>query len=171
MRKSFVPNMPVDQKIEYAGVRIAIVASCFNSTIVECLLRGALETLSQYGVDANDIETFRVPGAFEIPALAQTVGASGRFDALICLGAIIQGETPHFHYLSQTVLQNIGQVALTLGLPVTCGILTVLSIEQAEARSGKEGNKGVEAAMAALSMIHTYRALQPTKSLQSMPTG
>ncbi len=146
-----------------AGLKIGIIASRFNPEVTEPLLSGALRTLSEQGVRAEEIAVFRTPGAFEIPGLAKQVGLRGRFDALICLGAVIQGETPHFHYICSEVSRGIGQLSLELGIPVLFGILTTTSLEQALARSGDETNKGVEAARAAIEMARIYQDLAGDK--------
>lgn len=143
-----------------AGFRFGIVVSRFNQTITDPLLRGALRTLAEEEVRPEDVEVVKVPGAFEIPGAAKKLGLLGRFHALICLGAVIQGETPHFHYISTEVSRGIGQLSLELGLPVIFGVLTTNSMEQAVARSGNEINKGAEAARAALEMAHLYQTLK-----------
>lgn len=142
------------------GFRFGIIVSRFNQAITEPLLREALRVLEEQGVRPEDIEIVKVPGAFEIPGAAKKLGLLGRFHALICLGAVIQGETPHFHYISAEVSRGIGQLSLELGLPVIFGVLTTNSMEQAIARSGNEINKGAEAAMAALEMAHLYQTLK-----------
>ncbi len=124
------------------------------------LLTGALDTLSRQGVHQRDIKTLDVPGAFEIPGVAMQMGRSGRFDALICLGAVIRGETPHFDYICSEVSRGIGQVALTLGLPVIFGVLTTASLKQAMARSSHKMNKGSEAAESAIEMARLYREIK-----------
>ncbi len=142
-----------------AGLRIGIIVSRFNSEITECLTEGAVEKLKQCGVRPDAIDVFPVPGAFEIAGMASHVGRFGRWDALICLGAIIRGETPHFDYLCAEVFRGIGQVAQDLGLPVTCGVLTVTSRAQAVERSTGTNNKGAEAAEAAVEMARRYQAV------------
>jgi 6,7-dimethyl-8-ribityllumazine synthase len=142
------------------GFRFGIIVSRFNQTITDPLLKGALRTLETQGVRPEDVEVVKVPGAFEIPGAAKKLGLLGRFHALICLGAVIQGETPHFHYICSEVSRGIGQLSLELGLPVIFGVLTTNSMEQAIARSGSEMNKGAEAAMAAIEMAHLYQSLK-----------
>jgi len=142
------------------GFRFGIILSRFNQSITDPLLNGALRVLEEQGVSPEDIEIVKVPGAFEIPGAAKKLGLLGRFHALICLGAVIQGETPHFHYISAEVSRGIGQLSLELGLPVIFGVLTTDSMEQAIARSGSEVNKGAEAAMAAIEMAHLYQKLK-----------
>jgi len=142
------------------GFRFGIVASRFNQVITDALLDGALKVLDLSGAQAEDIEVAFVPGAFELPGVAQQMGEFGTFDALICLGAIIRGETPHFQYIAAEVSRGIGQVALDMGLPVIFGVLTTDSIQQAIARSSSENNKGAESAIAAIEMAHLYRDLK-----------
>lgn len=143
-----------------AGLRFGIIVSRFNQPITDALLKGALRTLEGQGTRLEDIETATVPGAFEIPSVAKKIGLLGRFNALICLGAVIQGETPHFHYICSEVSRGIGQISLELGLPVIFGVLTTTTMQQAIARSGHEINKGTEAAMAAIEMAHLYKNLK-----------
>ncbi|NKE72297.1 6,7-dimethyl-8-ribityllumazine synthase [Candidatus Manganitrophus noduliformans] len=147
-------------KTHGAGFRFGIIVSRFNQSITDPLLKGALRVLGEQGVGPEDIEVVKVPGAFEIPGAAKKLGLLGRFHALICLGAVIQGETPHFHYISTEVSRGIGQLSLELGLPVIFGVLTTDSMEQAIARSGNEINKGAEAALAAIETAHLYRTLK-----------
>ncbi|MBN4054121.1 6,7-dimethyl-8-ribityllumazine synthase [Nitrospira defluvii] len=142
------------------GLRFGIVVSQFNRTITDALLNGTLRTLDQSRTDRNDIEIAKVPGAFEIPGIAKRMASLERFDAVICLGAVIQGETPHFHYICSEVSRSIAQLTLDLELPVIFGILTTDSIEQAVARSGEDNNKGSEAAIAAIEMAHLYKDLK-----------
>ncbi len=145
---------------EGRGLRFGLVVSRFNGTITDALLNSALRTLEQRGTDRDDIEVVKVPGAFEIPGMAKRMAGLGRFDALICLGAVIQGETPHFHYISSEVSRSIGHLTLELDLPLIFGILTTDSIEQAVARAGEDKNKGSEAAIAAIEMAHLYKTLK-----------
>jgi len=143
-----------------SGLRFGLIVSQFNRTITDALFVGCLRTLDQLGVRKDDIEVAKVPGAFEIPAAAQAMGRLGRFHALICLGAVIQGETPHFHYICSEVSRGIGHLSLDLGLPVIFGVLTTDTIQQAIARSGPENNKGSEAALAAIEMAQLYKGLK-----------
>lgn len=143
-----------------AGFRFGIIVSRFNQSITDPLLKGAVRVLEGEGVRPEDVEVVTVPGAFEIPGAAKKMGLLGRFHALICLGAVIQGETPHFHYICSEVSRGIGQLSLELGLPVIFGVLTASSMEQAVARSGNEINKGAEAAMAAIEMAYLYQTLK-----------
>ncbi|MEE2024708.1 MULTISPECIES: 6,7-dimethyl-8-ribityllumazine synthase [Alkalimonas] len=141
--------------------KFALVVARFNSFIVESLLQGAIDTLKRVGqVRDEDITVIRVPGAFELPLAVQRVAASKKYDAIIALGAVIRGGTPHFEYVSSECTKGIGQVAMQQDLPVAFGVLTVDSIEQAIERAGtKAGNKGAEAAMSALEMVNLLEQL------------
>jgi len=144
-----------------AGARVAVVAARFNAAIVERLLEGALETLERHGLPAAAVDVARVPGAFEIPLAAQRLAASRRYQAVIALGAVIRGDTPHFEYVAGECARGLMQVGLESGVPVLFGVLTVEDLAQAEARAGRDqGNKGREAALAALEMISLLRALE-----------
>ena len=135
------------------GKKIGIVVSRFNSFIAERLLEGALDSLIRSGVADDDIDVARVPGAYEIPLLAQKMVKTGRYDAVICLGAIIRGATPHFDFVANEAAKGIAQVSMDSGVPVMFGVLTTDSIEQAIERAGsKAGNKGSDCAVAALEM-------------------
>ncbi|HAV42043.1 MAG TPA: 6,7-dimethyl-8-ribityllumazine synthase [Acidobacteria bacterium] len=148
-------------KLQAKGYRIAIILSRFNQFISGHLLDGALEALGKLGVEEADIEIYKVPGAFEIPLLAKKLAKKKQVDGLICLGALIRGETPHFDYLSAEVTKGLSQVAMEEGLPISFGILTVETIEQGIERAGtKSGNKGYEAA---LSLIETVSLLKQVK--------
>ena len=135
--------------------QFAIVVARWNGFIVESLLQGALDCLKRHGISEDQITIIRVPGAFEIPLVCQKVAQTKKYQAIIALGAVIRGGTPHFEYVSGECVKGIGQVALNYGLPVTFGVLTVDSIEQAVERAGtKAGNKGEEAAITALEMVN-----------------
>ncbi|MFZ0133854.1 MAG: 6,7-dimethyl-8-ribityllumazine synthase [Desulfobacterales bacterium] len=137
------------------GKRFGIVVSRFNDFITEKLLGGALDALTRTGAKENDIHVVKVPGAFEIPLAAKKAVQSGRYDAVICLGAVIRGATPHFDYVCAEVSKGVAQVSLESGLPVIFGVLTTDTIEQAIERAGtKSGNKGWQAAMAAVEMAN-----------------
>lgn len=141
--------------------KYAIVVGRFNAFVVESLLEGAMDTLKRHGVDEDNISVIRVPGAFEIPLAVKKVAAQGDADAIIALGAVIRGGTPHFEYVSGEASKGVAQVSLEYNLPVANGILTVNSIEQAVERSGtKMGNKGEEAALSALEMVSLLRKLE-----------
>ena len=144
-----------------AGLRFGIVVSRWNAFITERLLDGALDTLRRHGADIEAaVDVARVPGAFEVPLVARRMAGSGRYDAVICLGCLIRGSTPHFDYIASQCSSGIGQAALNSGVPVTFGVITTETIEQAIERAGtKAGNKGAEAAGAAIEMANLLRAL------------
>src|SRR6056300_573640 len=141
--------------------RFTIVASRFNNFIVDSLLKGSLHCLRQHGAADADIDVVRVPGAFEMPVAVDKIAASRRADGIIALGCVIRGGTPHFDYVAGECVKGLSQVGLDSGLPVTFGVLTVDSIEQAIERAGtKAGNKGAEAAMTAIEMVSLSRQLK-----------
>lgn len=140
--------------------RIALLVSRFNGFVVESLLAGAIDTLTRHGADERDLHIVRVPGAYEMPLVAQRLAASKRFDAIIALGAVIRGGTPHFEYVAGECTRGLSSVSLQHDIPVAFGVLTVDTIEQAIERAGtKAGNKGGEAAMSAIEMINLLRQL------------
>ena len=137
------------------GMKIGMVASRFNEFIVSKLVNGAEDALVRHGVDTDDIELAWVPGAFEIPVIAQKMAVSGKYDAVICLGAVIKGSTSHYDYVCAEVSKGIAQVGMASGIPVLFGVLTTDNIEQAIERAGtKAGNKGFDAACAAVEMVN-----------------
>jgi 6,7-dimethyl-8-ribityllumazine synthase len=143
-----------------AGMKIAIVASRFNGMIVESLIAGARDAIVRSGGRDDAIAVFRAPGSFEIPQLLRRVVGRGGFDAVVCLGAVIRGATPHFDYVAGAVARGVSQVAAEASIPITFGVLTTDTIEQAVERSGtKAGNKGFDAAMAAIEMVNLYRTM------------
>jgi 6,7-dimethyl-8-ribityllumazine synthase len=145
-------------KFKAEGFRFAIIASRWNDFITSRLLEGALDALDRLGADDNAVEVYKVPGSFEIPLLALKVAASGSFDAVICLGTIIRGQTPHFDYIAGEVTKGIGQAGMQTGVPVIYGVVTADSLEQAIDRAGaKQGNKGFEAAMSAVELVNLYK--------------
>lgn len=142
------------------GARFAIVAGRFNSFIVEPLVAGAVDTLVRHGAERADIELIRVPGSFEIPLALKRIAAASRHDAIIAVGAVIRGSTPHFDYVAGECVKGIAQVSMEHGLPIAFGVLTVDTIEQAIERAGtKAGNKGAEAALSAIEMVSLLRKL------------
>ena len=154
--------MPVfhDAKLDATGLRVGIVVSRFNGFIAERLLEGALDALVRHGAVDGDIAVVRVPGAFEIPLVAQKLAGSGTYDAIICLGAVIRGATPHFDYVAAEVSKGVAQVSLKTGVPVAFGVLTTDSIEQAVERAGtKAGNKGFDAAMTAIETANLLKVV------------
>lgn len=145
-------------KLSGAGLRVAIVVARFNRSVTESLLDGALEGLREHGVADDAIDVLRVPGAFEITVAAEHCAASGRYAALICLGAVVRGETPHFEFISREVSRGVNDVACRHRIPVAFGVLTTDNMEQALARAGEgHGNKGYEAAVTALEMAALLR--------------
>jgi 6,7-dimethyl-8-ribityllumazine synthase len=137
------------------GKRFGIVVGRFNAFIVESLVAGAIDTLKRHGAKNAEIEVFRVPGAYEIPLMAQRMAKSGNYDSIIALGAVIRGGTPHFDYVAGECSKGLAQVMLQFDIPVANGVLTTDSIEQAIERAGtKAGNKGHEAAMSAIEMVN-----------------
>ncbi len=142
------------------GLRVGIVAARFNDFIVSHLLEGARDALLRHGAREDDITLVRVPGAFEIPLAAAKLAAKENIDAVICVGAVIRGSTPHFDYVASEVSKGIAQVSLSSGKPVSFGVLTTDSIEQAVERAGtKSGNKGFEAAVTVIEMASLFSAL------------
>jgi 6,7-dimethyl-8-ribityllumazine synthase len=140
------------------GLRFGIVASRWNDFLTARLIEGALDAFERLGASESDVEIFRVPGAFEIPLLTRKVAGSGRFDSVICLGAILRGQTPHFDFVAGEATKGIGQAAIESGIPVVYGIITADTLEQAIDRAGvKAGNKGFEAAMVAVEMVNLHR--------------
>jgi len=142
------------------GLTFGIVVSRFNDFICERLLGGALDALKRTGADEDRIHVFRVPGAYEIPLAAKKLTETGRYDAVICLGAVIRGATPHFDYVANEVAKGIAMVSLESSVPVTFGVLTTDTLEQAIERAGsKAGNKGFDAAMAAVEMANLLKSM------------
>ncbi|HFE48727.1 MAG TPA: 6,7-dimethyl-8-ribityllumazine synthase [Chromatiaceae bacterium] len=140
--------------------RFCIVVARWNSFVVESLLDGAVDTLKRHGANEGDITIVRIPGAFEMPLALDRVASKGGYDAIVALGAVIRGGTPHFEYVAGECVKGMSQVTLKHGIPIAFGVLTVDSIEQAIERSGtKAGNKGGEAAASAIEMVNLLRAL------------
>ena len=143
------------------GFRFAIVASRWNDFISSRLVEGALDALERLGTDGKQVEVFRVPGAFEIPLLALRLAESEKFDAIICIGTIIRGQTPHFEYIAGEVTRGIGEAGLQTGVPVVYGIVTADTVDQAIDRAGvKLGNKGFEAATTAVELVNLYKTVK-----------
>jgi 6,7-dimethyl-8-ribityllumazine synthase len=142
------------------GFRFAIVASRWNDFLTSKLVDGALDALQSLGADEGSIEIFMVPGSFELPLTAMKVAQSGKFDAVIAIGVVIRGETPHFDYVAGEAAKGVGQVGMQTGVPVMFGVVTTNTLEQAINRSGvKAGNKGYEAAMSAVEIVNLYREI------------
>jgi 6,7-dimethyl-8-ribityllumazine synthase len=149
----------IEGKLTSQGLRLALIASRFNSFITDRLVEGAVDAVVRTGGDPDAIRIYKVPGAFEIPLMAKKLAGSGKFDAVVCLGAVIRGATPHFEYVAAEVTKGIAHVSLDTGVPVSFGVLTTESLEQAIERAGtKAGNKGWDAAMAAIEMANLLRA-------------
>lgn len=143
------------------GFRFGIIVSRFNDFISSRLAEGAMDALVRHGADREQVSLVKVPGAFEIPVTAKKMAASGRYDAIVCLGAVIRGATPHFEYVAAEVSKGIASVSLDTGIPVTFGVLTTDNLEQAIERAGsKSGNKGWEAAVSAIEMVNLYKVLE-----------
>lgn len=148
-------------QLDARGLKFALLVSRFNSFVTERLLAGALDALQRTGAAEADIEIVRVPGSWEMPAAAAVLARQKRFDAIVCLGAVIRGETPHFDYIAAEAAKGLAQVSLETGVPVAFGVLTTNTLEQAIDRAGaKGGNKGYEAAMTAIEMANLLRSLR-----------
>ena len=148
----------IEGKLSAKGVKFGLVVSRFNDFINKRLMDGALDALNRHGAEDKNILIIKVPGSFEIPLMAKKLADSGNYDAVICLGAVIRGATPHFEYISAEVTKGIAQVALDTGVPISFGILTTDNIEQAIERAGtKSGNKGWDAAISAIEMVNVLK--------------
>jgi 6,7-dimethyl-8-ribityllumazine synthase len=160
--------LPTDQPKTIEGellardLRFAIVAARFNDFVVESLLRGALDALKRHGATEKQVEIVRVPGAFDIPIVARKLALSRRYEAIIALGAVVRGQTPHFDYVAGECASGLARIALESGVPIAFGVLTTDTMEQAVDRAGgKAGNKGADAALAAIEMANLLRRLEP----------
>jgi 6,7-dimethyl-8-ribityllumazine synthase len=146
--------------LDARGSRFAVVISRFNSFISDRLLAGAMDALERHGASSEDISIVWVPGSFEIPPIARKLALSQKYDAVICLGALLRGDTPHFEYLSSTVTKELGSIGLEANIPVINGVLTCNTMEQAVDRAGlKTGNKGFDASVAAIEMVKLLKQL------------
>jgi 6,7-dimethyl-8-ribityllumazine synthase len=151
---------PLEKKFDIVEVRVAIIAARWNGEITDGLLTGAVRALTLHGIAEDDIEIFRVPGAFELPLASQRAARTGRFSAVISLGCVIRGDTPHFDYVCSETTRGIGHVNLTENLPVAFGLLTTDNFEQSLERSGDNSeNKGEEAALAVLEMLTVLKIM------------
>jgi 6,7-dimethyl-8-ribityllumazine synthase len=151
----------IEGQLSAAGLRFAIIVSRFNSFITERLLAGAMDALNRTGAGAGDIDVIKVPGSWEIPLVASEVARQHRHDAVICLSAVIRGETPHFDYVAAEAAKGVAHAAMETGVPVAFGVLTTNTLEQAIDRAGaKGGNKGFDAAMSAIEMANLMRILR-----------
>jgi 6,7-dimethyl-8-ribityllumazine synthase len=148
----------VEGVLKGEGLKMGVVVSRFNSFITERLLTGAMDALTRHGVQKRDVVIYRVPGSFEIPLLAKKLASSGMYDSLVCLGALVRGQTPHFDFISSEVTKGLAQVSMESGTPVSFGVITADTTEQAIERAGtKMGNKGFEAAVTAIEMANLLK--------------
>ena len=150
----------IEGKLIGSGMKVGIVASRFNELIVSKLVGGAMDGLVRHGAEESDITLAWVPGAYELPLAARRMARSGKYDAVICLGAVIRGSTPHFDYVAAEVSKGVASVSLETDLPVIFGVLTTDTIEQALERAGvKAGNKGFDAAATAIEMVNLFKEM------------
>jgi len=150
----------LEGKVDAKGLKFALVVSRYNDFINVRLLEGALDCLMRNGAEEKDLTVVKVPGAFEIPLAAKKVAGSGRYDAVICLGCVLRGATPHFEYISSEVAKGIAKISLESGVPVSFGVITADTLEQAIERAGtKAGNKGWDAAHSAIEMVTLFKAM------------
>lgn len=150
----------IEGALTVKNARFCLLVARFNSFVVESLLQGALDTLQRHGAEQADLTVVRVPGAFEMPLALERLASKGGYDAIIALGAVIRGGTPHFEYVAGECVKGLAQVSLKHDIPIAFGVLTVDTIEQAIERSGtKAGNKGAEAAMSAIEMVNLLRQI------------
>jgi 6,7-dimethyl-8-ribityllumazine synthase len=157
------PKM-TEGNLDARGLKFVVVVTRFNSFVTERLLAGALDALTRSGSLPDDVEVVRVPGSWELPVTVKTLCEQRRFDAVIALGAVIRGDTPHFDYVAGQAASGVAQVSLETGVPVAFGVLTTNTVEQALDRAGlKSGNKGFDAAMTAIEMANLLRQLRPQK--------
>jgi 6,7-dimethyl-8-ribityllumazine synthase len=151
----------IEGKLQASGCNIALVSSRFNDFIVNKMVDGAVDCLTRHGADEKQITLYKVPGTFEIPVTAQRLAETKKYDAIICLSAIIRGSTPHFDFIAAEVTKGIAAVSLQYSLPVVYGVITTDTIEQAIERAGtKAGNKGWDAAISAIEMIQLFRSIK-----------
>ncbi len=150
----------IEGTVDARGMKMGVIVSRFNNFITVKLLEGAMEGLKSHGGADDDLTVVHVPGAFEIPMVAARMAASGKFDALVCLGAVIRGDTPHFEYVCDAVTHGISKAVWEYGIPISFGVLTTDNVQQAMERSGvKDANKGYEAALTAIEMVSVLRQL------------
>jgi len=150
----------IQGELQAKGLRFAVIVSRFNDFITGKLLEGAVDALVRHGAKEEDIDVIKVPGAFEIPLTAKKVASKGSYNALICLGTVIRGATPHFDYVAAEVSKGVATASMETGVPMAFGVLTTDTIEQAVERAGtKSGNKGFDAAMAAIEMAQVFKKL------------
>ncbi len=151
----------IEGKLDASGLKFAIVVARFNSFITERLLDGAMDGIVRHGGKAEDVDVVRVPGSWELPLTVAEVAKTKKYDAILCLGAVIRGDTPHFDYVAGEAAKGVGQVAMQTGVPIAFGVLTTNTVEQAVDRAGaKHGNKGFDAATTAIEMANVLRRLR-----------
>ena len=156
-----MPHLEIEGSLHGAGLKVAIAVARFNSFITDRLLGGALDGLRRHGVNDDAITVVRVPGSWELPVTVKALAESGKYDAIICLGAVIRGDTPHFDYVAGEAAKGIGQAMLATGVPVAFGVLTTNTLEQAIDRAGaKSGNKGFDAAATVIEMASVLRQIR-----------
>ena len=154
-------NISFEGELRADGLRFAIVVSRFNSAVTEKLLAGASEAIRNRGGKPEDIDVIRIPGAFEFPAVARALAGKKKHDAIVCLGAVVRGDTPHFDFVAGEAARGIAQASYDSGMPIAFGVLTTNTMQQAEDRAGgKDGNKGFDAAMTAIEMAHVLRRIR-----------
>jgi 6,7-dimethyl-8-ribityllumazine synthase len=150
----------IDGPLDAKGLKIALIASRFNEFVTAKLVEGALDGLVRHGADPNNLTVVKVPGSFELPQVAARLSAQGKYDAIVALGCLIRGETPHFDLIASEAVKGLSQAAVSSGVPVSFGVLTCDTMEQAIDRAGgKAGNKGWDAALAAIEMVSLFRRL------------
>lgn len=150
----------IEGDLQAKGLKFGIIVSRFNDFINGRLLEGAIDALTRHGASANDMDVIRVPGSYEIPLVAKRIGAKGGYDALICLGSVIRGATPHFDYVAAEVAKGVAAASMETGVPMAFGVLTTDTIEQAIERAGtKSGNKGADAAVSAIEMARLLKKI------------
>ncbi len=150
----------IEGNLSAKGLKLALVVSRFNTFITDRLLEGALDVVARSGGDTEALPVVKVPGAFELALAAKKLAADGKYDAIVCLGAVIRGSTPHFDYISSQLSRGVANAALETGVPISFGVITADNLEQAIERAGsKQGNKGAEAALAAIEMAHVLKGL------------
>ncbi len=153
-----------------AGFRFAIVVSRFNGFVTEPLLAGALDALKKHGADVDQVDIIRVPGAWELPIAARALAAANKPDAIICLGAVIRGDTPHFDYVAGEAARGIADASAHSGIPIAFGVLTTNTVDQATDRAGgKDGNKGFDAALTAIEMATLMQKIRKSRKLRAQP--
>ena len=151
-------------RLNAEGFRFALISSRWNDFLTARLVEGALDALERLGASEKSVELYKVPGSFDIPLLARKLAASAKYDAIVCLGTIIRGQTPHFEYIAGEVTKGIAQAGMETGVPVIFGIVTADTLEQAIDRAGvKAGNKGFEAAMSAVELVNLYKEVDSKK--------